>query len=188
MPPYQSPSPALRCSTRNAPRSCLSKPIAMPRSNTPDLIVLNALNSAEPPVAQPFATLMNCKPVRPELRHHRVGGAGCRRAAEGELHVVPLQTGSRRAHGARRSRPAPCRTRRRVRPNSCMPMPTIATSSLMTAVSVRALRSGPVGCERERDDLVAVVVGGQRHDTSSISIPIVSLSGSASVSRVSTLT
>src|SRR5918994_886651 len=63
--PYQSPSPEPFVLTRNAPRSCLSNPIAMPRSNTPERIVLYALNSADPPVAQPLATLMNCNPVSP---------------------------------------------------------------------------------------------------------------------------
>ena len=65
--PYHSSSPFAFRSTRNAPRSCLSNPTAIPTSYMPDSIELYAENSADPPVAQPFATLMNCRPVRPSF-------------------------------------------------------------------------------------------------------------------------
>ena len=63
--PYQAGSPQSAGRGEKEPRGCLSKPTARPRSNSPDLIVLQAPNMAEPPVAHPLATLMKGMPVSP---------------------------------------------------------------------------------------------------------------------------
>ena len=49
----------------NAPGGCLSKPTTSAVSALPAVSIACAVISAEPPVAQPFLTLMNGTPVRP---------------------------------------------------------------------------------------------------------------------------
>ena len=63
--PYQRPRPLSSGSALNAPGGCLSKPMAMTRSWSPDRMARSAMASALPPVAHPLRTLMNGKPVRP---------------------------------------------------------------------------------------------------------------------------
>ena len=51
----------------NAPRGCLSKPTTSATSAAPETSIAWAVVSAVPPVAQPFLTLMNGTPVKPEI-------------------------------------------------------------------------------------------------------------------------
>ena len=64
--PYHWGRPEMAGSALNMPRGCLSKPTARPEvelARTPTACTDAA--SALPAVAQPFITLMNCRPVRP---------------------------------------------------------------------------------------------------------------------------
>ncbi len=63
--PYHWGRPELAGSALNIPRGCLSKPTARPRSNWPEDTACTEAASALPAVAQPFITLMNCRPVSP---------------------------------------------------------------------------------------------------------------------------
>src|SRR5580765_8721721 len=63
--PYHAGSDQSAGSFWNAPRGCLSNPTTRPISYAPDCSVWNADTSDEPPVAQPFFTLMNGTPVGP---------------------------------------------------------------------------------------------------------------------------
>src|SRR6476619_2474224 len=63
--PYQEPIPHSSGSGLNAPGGCLSKPTTSASSASPAASIACAVVSAEPPVAQPFLTLMNGTPVRP---------------------------------------------------------------------------------------------------------------------------
>ena len=63
--PYQEPIPHSSGSGLNAPGGCLSKPTTTATSALPANSIACAVLSAEPPVAQPFLTLMNGTPVKP---------------------------------------------------------------------------------------------------------------------------
>ena len=123
--PYHSPISEVL--GRNAPRSCLSKPMAMPRSNIPDLTEFQAENRAEPPVAQPFMTLMNCKPVRPNFETIRSAAPADLLPPKANCMSCQARPESARAL---RTATTPCSMPETPswRPNSCMPMPTITTS------------------------------------------------------------
>ena len=77
----------------NAPGGCLSKPTTSAVSALPAASIACAVISAEPPVAQPFLTLMNGHAGEPEHRHRRVGVAGGVRAAGGEVDLLPAEAG-----------------------------------------------------------------------------------------------
>src|SRR3954471_18021787 len=63
--PYQDPRPHSSGSGLNAPGGCLSKPTTSAISAEPATSIACAVVSADPPVAQPFETLMNGTPVSP---------------------------------------------------------------------------------------------------------------------------
>src|SRR3954451_1414535 len=63
--PYQEPMPHSSGSGLNAPGGCLSKPTTSAISAEPATSIACAVVRAEPPVAQPFLTLMNGTPVSP---------------------------------------------------------------------------------------------------------------------------
>ena len=93
--PYQEPIPHSSGSGLNAPGGCLSNPTTSAMSALPADSIAWAVVSAEPPVAQPFLTLMNGTPVSPTHGHHRVGVARGVRAAGGEVDLLPSDTGIR---------------------------------------------------------------------------------------------
>jgi hypothetical protein len=63
--PYQSGSPETDGSSENAPRGCLSSPIAIATSASPSLIALAAMAREVAPVAQPVKTARPGTPVWP---------------------------------------------------------------------------------------------------------------------------
>ena len=63
--PYQSGSPETDGSSENAPRGCLSSPIAIAMSASPSLIALAAIARDVAPVAQPVKTARPGTPVWP---------------------------------------------------------------------------------------------------------------------------
>src|SRR6185503_15433716 len=63
--PYHEPMPQSSGSGLNAPGGCLSNPTTRAISADPDVSIACAVVSADPPVAQPFLTLMNGNPVSP---------------------------------------------------------------------------------------------------------------------------
>ena len=185
--PYQLPRPAPRVSTRNAPRSCLSKPIAIPRSKTPERIVLYAENKAEPPVAQPLATLMNCRPVNPScdtMVSAAPAAAEPPKANWTSSHFTPASA------QARRTAITPCSIpdTPSVRPNSCIPIPTMATSVLIVlSLDQYLIKTHATGAKANVTTSFPEASVDSGTMTISISIPIFSFSGSASVRRASTL-
>ncbi|CAB4589125.1 unannotated protein [freshwater metagenome] len=181
--PYQSPRPLPLVFTRKAPRSCLSKPMAIPRSYTPERMVLYAEKSAEPPVAQPLATLMNCRPVRPS--NDTIVSAAPAAIDPPKANWMSSQLTPASAH-ARRTATTPWSMpdTPSVRPNSCMPIPTMATSVVMCAPSpVSSTQATGANAKVTISFPSASVESGTM--TISISIPILNFSGSASVRRAS---
>ena len=142
--PYHAPSPKSSGAALKAPRSCLSKPIAMATSADPEVMAWAATVNALPPVAHPLLTLMNVSPVRPR------SATSVSAAPADRLPPAANCTSSQpipASLSAARAALAPCclPLAPSVRPNRCIPIPTMATSMIA---------SGSVdGLERERDDL-----------------------------------
>ena len=65
---YHCGSASLAGSSVNAPRGCLSRPMAMPMSYLPSRIVSAVCWMADAAVAQALKTLVNVMPVRPTSR------------------------------------------------------------------------------------------------------------------------
>ena len=125
--PYQSSNPQSLGLGLKAPRACLSNPTTRPTSYCPLLIAEYAALSELPPVAQPLATLVNCRPVSPS-RFTKVSAlppswlppkANCM-----ALKSVPASASADLTAAAPCSRPDMLA----VLPKGCNPTPTIATS------------------------------------------------------------
>ncbi len=159
----------------NAPGGCLSKPTTSAVSAAPEASIAWAVVSADPPVAQPFLTLMNGTPVRPSAETVVSALPAGVRAAGGEVDLLPAQAGvgERAAGGDRRH--------------------LQAADALVAAERVDA--------EADDRDVVAHAAAPGRNanvsapespgagiSVSSIGMPISSSSGSTSVSRASTRT
>ena len=115
----------------NAPGGCLSKPTTSAVSALPAVSIACAVISAEPPVAQPFLTLMNGTPVSPSTDTvvSALPAASEPPAAKSICSQPrPASVSAARAACAAISRPDTPGWR----PNGWMPRPMTATSSLMT--------------------------------------------------------
>ena len=116
-------------SALNAPRGCLSKPIATPTSKAPERIVESAIVSALPPVAHPFQTLMNGSPLSPSSLT-RVSASPPSRLPPNanwtSCQPMPASASARRAAWTACCRPETPSWR----PNGWMPIPTIATPDI----------------------------------------------------------
>jgi hypothetical protein len=134
--PYHVPRPMVSGSVLKAPRGCLSKPTAMPRSYAPDRMEPSAMISALPPVAHPLATLMKGSPVSPSSltsvsaspAEWLPPNANCR-----SFQAIPASTRAALAACAPWARPGTPSCR----PKGCMPIPTMATSTALTPSLLR---------------------------------------------------
>ena len=156
----------------NAPGGCLSKPTTSATSALPAASIACAVISAEPPVAQPFLTLMKGTPVRPSTDTvvSALPAASEPPAANSiASQPMPASASAARAAWAAISRPDTPGWR----PKGWMPSPTTATASaLMSLVLHAAWKAKAAPSSR----------------VSSIAIPIRRRSGSDSVRRASTRT
>ena len=151
----------------NAPGGCLSKPTTSAVSALPAVSIACAVISAEPPVAQPFLTLMNGTPVRPSTDTvvSALPAASEPPAAKSICSQPrPASVSAARAACAAISRPETPGWR----PNGWMPRPMIGDV---------------VAHDTGRNANVASGIS-----VSSISMPIWSFEGSDSVRRASTRT
>ena len=91
--PYQLPMPIDSGSALNAPRGCLSKPIATPRSNGPGADRRVGHRQRAAAGGAPVPDVDERQPGEPELVDEGVGVATVPAAAERELDVVPADAG-----------------------------------------------------------------------------------------------
>src|SRR6478735_9660328 len=152
---YQLGMPTRAGSSVNAPRGCLSRPMAMPMSQSPNRIPSAQAFAALAAVAQALSTLVKGMPDSPTMPTIASGFATVQLppvANWTSVHSTPASaTAAKMA-----STPISMADLPSNRPNGCRPTPMIATSFVIFGIL-----SGPA--RGERDDLAAIVVGGVRH-------------------------
>src|SRR6185312_15999418 len=153
---YHCGSASFAGSSVNAPRGCLSMPMAIPMSYLPNRIVSAQTWVAVAAVAHALNTSVNGIPVRPTSRKTASGfDTSWLPPTPNWISFQAIPASSRAAWMA--SAPI-CIAVLSNRPNGCRPTPMIATSFMRPTPSSRSDRR-----EGERHDLVAFLVGGKRH-------------------------